>query len=94
MRIRGTTGGLDTQPQAWVLGCLCSALYQDYKVNEKRDRSKSDSASMSERRLSLLIDLLADYGDSALIDAGSIPTLKSLKNWVHLVDDPRPRIGP
>ena len=34
-----------------------------------------DGASMSERRLSLLIDLLADYGDSALIDAGSIPTL-------------------
>jgi hypothetical protein len=30
---------------------------------------------LAERRPSLLIDLLANYGDSALIDAGGIPTL-------------------
>ena len=76
MPIRGTTGGLDAPTAGVGLGCLCSALSQDlHKVDEKRIGRNLDSASMSERRLSLLIDLLADYGDSALIDAGSIPTL-------------------
>ena len=69
MPIRGTTGGLDAPTAGVGLGCLCSALSQDLVGRNL------DSASMSERRLSLLIDLLADYGDSALIDAGSIPTL-------------------
>ena len=34
----------------------------------------SIALQFAERRPSLLIDLLANYGDSALIDAGGIPT--------------------
>jgi hypothetical protein len=55
---------------------LSAAPPQDLqKADEKWIGRNLDSASMSARRPSLLIDLLADYGDSALIDAGSIPTL-------------------
>jgi hypothetical protein len=75
MPIRGMTGGLDASTVGVGLGCLCSAPPQDLqKADEKWIGRNLDSASMSARRPSLLIDLLADYGDSALIDAGSIPS--------------------
>ena len=54
---------------------LSAAPPQDLQADEKWIGRDLDSASMSARRPSLLIDLLADYGDSALIDAGGIPTL-------------------
>ena len=76
MPIRGTTGGLDAPTAGVGLGCLCSALSQDlHKVDEKGSVEISIALQLAERHTSLLIDLLADYGDSALIDAGGIPTL-------------------
>jgi hypothetical protein len=58
------------------LGCLCSGPSQDlHKVDEKRIGRNLDRLQLAERRPSLFIDLLANYGDSALIDAGGIPTL-------------------
>ena len=74
MSIRGMTVGLDAPTVGVGLGCLCSAPSQDlHKVDEKRIAEISIALQLAERRPSLLIDLLANYGDSALIDA--VPTL-------------------